>query len=111
VTLLQADFDGNSRVRRFLSPLVGEPTEVYARFVTKAPASRLAQASHSMKDSATITLEVIQLCHLDSPREGTANQDSHKRACYRTNPINPPPVPLSGDDRRTEGAGRIRAGA
>ena len=59
----------------------------------------------------TIAFKVVQLRHLDSLRQETEDQNGDEDTDHRTDPIDPPSLPLSRDDRRTEAASGIGAGA
>jgi len=64
---------------------------------------------HAAKQAVAVAVEVVQFGNFDALGQETAGEDSEKHSCRRPGPVNPPALPLPGDDRRAKAARRICA--
>ena len=66
---------------------------------------------HAAKQAVVVAFEVAQFGDFDALRKETAGKDCQKRSAHWPDPIDPPTLPLSRNDCRSQAVGRIRASA
>jgi hypothetical protein len=58
---------------------------------------RLARVLDATEPTIRITVKMIKFGYLNSPRQRIANQNSEQPTKHRTNPVDPPTIPYTGD--------------